>query len=122
MLMGLFEIQIFDSFHEKIYPDGACAAIYGQTPPLVNATRPPGEWQSYDMAFTAPRFDGDKLVSPARVTVFHNGVLVQLNEEIHGETGHRILPEYRHKISKGPLAFGGHGCPVRFRNIWLREL
>ena len=122
MLMGLFEIQIFDSFNEKIYPDGACAAIYGQTPPLVNATRPPGEWQSFDIAFAAARFDGEKLVSPARVTVFHNGVLVQLNEEIHGETGHRIVPEYTHKISKGPLALGGHGCPVRFRNIWLRQL
>ncbi len=122
MLMGLFEIQIFDSYNEKIYPDGACGAIYGQTPPLVNVTRPPGEWQCYDIAFTAPRFDGDKLVSPARVTVFQNGVLVQLNEEIHGETGHRIVPEYKQKTSKGPLAFGGHGCPVRFRNIWLRTL
>ena len=122
LLMGLFEIQIFDSFNEKIYPDGACAAIYGQTPPLVNATRPPGEWQSFDIILRAARFDGNKLVSPARVTVFHNGVLVHLNEEIHGETGHRIVAEYKQRISKGPLAFGGHGCPVRFRNIWLREL
>ncbi|MCX6929239.1 MAG: DUF1080 domain-containing protein [Verrucomicrobia bacterium] len=122
MLMSLFEIQIFDSVNEKIYPDGACAAIYGQTPPLVNATRPPGAWQSYDIAFTAPKFHEDKLVTPARVTVFHNGVLVQLNEVIYGETGHRIVPEYQHHSSKGPLAFGGHGCPVRFRNIWLREL
>lgn len=122
LLMGLFEIQIFDSFNEKIYPDGACAAIYGQTPPLVNATRPPGEWQSFDILFKAARFDGDKLVSPARVTVLHNGVLVHLNEEIHGETGHRIVPEYKQRISKAPLAFGGHGCPERFRNIWVREL
>ena len=122
MLMGLFEIQIFDSFNEKIYPDGQCGAIYGQTPPLVNVTRPPGEWQSYDIVFTAPKFAGDKLTAPARVTVFHNGVLVQLNEEIHGEIGHRILPEYKQKISRGPLAFGGHGCPVRFRNVWLRPL
>ncbi|HEY5912734.1 MAG TPA: DUF1080 domain-containing protein [Verrucomicrobiae bacterium] len=121
MLMGLFEIQIFDSYNEKIYPDGQCAAIYGQTPPYVNVTRPPGEWQSFDIAFIAPRFDGDKLVSPARVTVFHNGVLVLLNEEIHGETGHQIVPEYKQKASKGPLGFGGHGCPVRFRNIWLRR-
>ena len=122
LLMGLFEIQIFDSFNEKIYPDGACAAIYGQTPPLVNATRPPGQWQSFDIAFKAPKFDGEKLISPARVTVFHNGVLVHLNEEIHGETGHRIVPEYKQRISKSPLALGGHGCPVRFRNIWLRQL
>ena len=120
MLMGLYEIQIFDSYNEKIYPDGACAAIYGQTPPLVNATRPPGEWQSFDIIFLAPKFDGEKLLTPARVTVLHNGILVQFNEEIHGETGHRIVPEYKQKVSRGPLAFGGHGCPVRFRNIWLR--
>jgi hypothetical protein len=122
MLMGLFEIQIFDSYNEKLYPDGQCGAIYGQTPPYVNVTRPPGDWQSFDIAFVAARFDGDKLVAPARVTVFHNGVLILLNEEIHGETGHRIVPEYKQKTSKGPLAFGGHGCPVRFRNVWLRKL
>jgi hypothetical protein len=121
-LMGLFEIQIFDSFNEKIYPDGACGAIYGQTPPLVNVTRPPGEWQTFDIVFSAPRFEGTQLKAPARVTVFQNGVLVQLNEEIHGDTGHRILPRYTQSISKGPLALGGHGCPVRFRNIWLRPL
>ena len=122
LLMGLYEIQIFDSFNEKIYPDGACGAIYGQTPPLVNVTRRPGDWQSYDILFTAPKFEGDKLRTPARVTVLQNGVLVQLNEEIHGETGHRILPAYTQKTSKGPLALGGHGCPVRFRSIWLRPL
>jgi hypothetical protein len=121
-LMGLFEIQIFDSYHEKIYPDGMAAAIYGQTPPLVNVTRPPGEWQSFDIVFVAPKFEGEKLMEPARVTIFHNGVLVQLNQEIHGETGHRIVPAYAHKVSKGPLGFGGHGCPVRFRNIWVRPL
>jgi len=122
LLMGLYEIQIFDSYNEKIYPDGACGAIYGQTPPYVNATRLPGQWQSFDIAFVAPRFEGDKLVSPARVTVFHNGVLILLNEEIHGTTGHRILPEYKPAVSKGPLALGGHGCPVKFRNIWVRRL
>jgi len=122
LLMGLFEIQIFDSYNEKLYPDGQAAAIYGQTPPLVNVTRPPGEWQTYDIVFTAPVFEGDKLAQPARLTLFHNGVLVQLNEIIHGETMHRELPEYKTKISKGPLAFGGHGCPVRFRNVWVRPL
>ncbi len=121
-LMGLYEIQVFDSFNVKIYPDGEAAAIYGQTPPLVNATRLPGQWQTYDIVFTAPVFDGDKLVSPARVTIFHNGLLVQLNQEIHGETGHRILPEYKHKINRGPLVLGGHECPVRFRDIWVRPL
>ena len=121
-LMGLFEIQIFDSFNEKIYPDGQAGAIYGQTPPLVNACRPPGEWQTYDIVFIAPVFADGKLAQPARVTLFHNGLLALLNEEIHGETGHRILPEYKHPTSTGPLVLGGHDCPVRFRNIWLRPL
>ena len=122
LLMGLYEIQIFDSWNEKIYPDGQTAAIYGQTPPLVNASRPPGQWQSFDIVFTAPVFADGKLVKPARVTLFHNGVLAQLNEEIHGETGHRILPEYKKKVSRGPLVLSGHDCPVRFRNIWVRPL
>jgi hypothetical protein len=122
LLMGLYEIQIFDSYTEQIYPDGMAAAIYGQTPPRVNATRKPGEWQSYDLVFLPPRFDGDRLVEPARITLFHNGVLVHLQEPIRGETGHRILPEYRQKRSRGPLALHGHDCPVRFRNIWLRPL
>jgi len=121
-LMGLYEIQIFDSWNEKVYPDGQAAAIYGQTPPLVNATRPPGQWQSYDIVFTAPVFAYGKLVKPARVTMFHNGVLVHLNEEIRGETGHRILPEYKKQVSQGPLVLSGHDCPVRFRNIWIRPL
>lgn len=121
-LMGLYEIQIFDSYNEKLYPDGQAASIYGQTPPLVNACLKPGQWQSYDMVFLAPVFEGDKLVKPARVTIFHNGLLVQLNEEIHGETGHRILPEYKHKVSQGPLVLSGHHNPVRFRNLWLRKL
>ncbi len=122
MLMGLFEIQIFDSYNEKIYPDGQCAAVYGQTPPLVNVTRPPGQWQSYDILFSPAKFEGEKLLTPARVTVLHNGVLVHWDQQIYGETGHRILPEYKQKISQGPLGLGGHGCPVRFRNIWLRKL
>lgn len=122
LLMGLYEIQIFDSFNEKIYPDGQAAAIYGQTPPRVNACRPPGEWQTFDIVFTAPVFEAGKLVKPARVTLFHNGLLAQLNEEIHGETGHRIVPEYQNTRGKGPLVFSGHDCPVRFRNVWVRPL
>lgn len=122
LLMGLYEIQIFDSWTEKLYPDGQAAAIYGQTPPRVNVCRPPGQWQSFDIVFTAPRFEGGKLAKPARVTLFHNGVLVHLDEPIRGETGHRIVPEYRVVASEGPLAFNGHGCPVRFRNIWVRRL
>jgi hypothetical protein len=122
MLHGLYEIQIFDSFNEKLYPDGQAAAIYGQTPPLVNVTRPPGEWQTYDIVFTAPGFDGDTLKEPARVTLFHNGALVHLNAQVYGATGHKILPAYKSKVTRGPITLGGHGCPVRFRNLWLRPL
>jgi hypothetical protein len=122
MLMGLYEIQIFDSYNEKLYPDGQAAAIYGQTPPLVNVTRPPGQWQTFDIIFNAPRFEGEQLVEPAYITMFHNGVLVHRNEKIHGETRHRALPEYRRKVSNGPLVLLGHNCPVRFRNIWVRPL
>ncbi len=121
-LMGLYEIQIFDSRNIKIYPDGMAGAIYGQTPPLVNACRAPGQWQSFDIVLTAPVLDGEKLVQPPRVTVFHNGVLVQLNEEIHGGTGHAALPHPEPKRTAGPLVLGGHNCPVRFRNIWVRPL
>ena len=121
-LMGLYEIQIFDSYNEKLYPDGQAASVYGQTPPLVNVTRPPGQWQSYDIIFTAPRFEDGKLKQPARVTMLHNGVLVHLDQEIHGETLHRALPAYKQKKSTGPLALSGHNCPVAFRNIWVRKL
>lgn len=122
MLMGLYEIQIFDSYNEQIYPDGQAAAIYGQTPPLVNVTRPPGQWQTFDILFTAPRFEDGQLVTPGRVTMFHNGVLVHLNEIIHGETRHLTLPEYRRQVSTGPVMLLGHNCPVRFRSIWVRPL
>lgn len=122
LLMGLYEIQIFDSYNENIYPDGQAAAIYGQTPPLVNVTRPPGEWQTFDILFTAPVFKDGQLAQPGRVTMLHNHVLVHLNEIIHGEVAHRAVPEYKSKVSRGPLAFGGHGCPVRFRNVWVRPL
>lgn len=79
-------------------------------------------WRTFDIFFTAPVFEGGKLPKPARVTMLHNGVLVQLNEMIHGEVAHRALPEYKTQASKGPVAFGGPGCPVRFRNIWVRPL
>ncbi|GMU22949.1 MAG: hypothetical protein AMXMBFR13_30330 [Phycisphaerae bacterium] len=121
-LMGLYEIQIFDSWNEKIYPDGMSGALYGQTPPRVNPCRRPGEWQTFDILFTAPVFEGGKLARPARVTLLYNGVLVHLNEEIHGDSVHRALPEYKQKISQGPLVLSGHHCPVRFRNIWVRPL
>lgn len=122
VLMGQFEIQIFDSWNEKIYPDGQCAAIYGQTPPRVNVTRRPGEWQSFDIVFKAPVFVEGKLTEVPRATVLHNGVLVHHAEEIRGEIRHQNVPVWRHKTNEGPLVLGGHGCPVRFRNIWLRKL
>ena len=122
LLHGLYEIQIFDSLNIKLYPDGMAGAIYGQTPPLVNACLAPGQWQSFDITLTAPVFDGDKLLQPARATVLHNGVLVQHDQPILGPTGHRILPAYAKPIASGPLVLGGHGCPVRFRNIWIRPV
>ncbi|ODU23140.1 MAG: hypothetical protein ABS95_03945 [Verrucomicrobia bacterium SCN 57-15] len=122
VLMGLYEIQIFDSYNIKWAPDGQAAAVYAQTPPLVNACRKPGEWQTYDIVFTAPKYDGDKLIAPPRITMHHNGVLVHLNQEIYGETGHRVLPGHRSHKTKGPLMFAGHDCPVHFRNIWIRKL
>jgi hypothetical protein len=122
LLMGLFEIQIFDPT-TKIYPDGQAAAIYGQTPPLVTASRKPGQWEVYDIIFLAPEFKGGKLEKPARVTVLHNGVLVQNSQEIYGTTGHAKLPApYPPGKVRGPLAFGAHKNPVRFRNIWIRPL
>lgn len=122
ILMGLYEIQIFDSFNEKLYPDGQCAAIYAQTPPMVNSTRKPGEWQTFDIVFTAPKYDGEKMISPPRVTMHHNGVLVHLNQEIRGATGHKVVPGQHAKRTEGPIILAGHDCPVRFRRIWLRKL
>lgn len=120
-LMGMYEIQVLDSFENKTYADGQAAAVYGQYPPLVNASRPPGQWQSYDIVFHGPRFDKDgKLVHPGRVTVLHNGVLVQDNVEIQGPTA-SDKPEELHP-KKLPLALQDHNHPVRFRNIWVREL
>ena len=122
LIMGQFEVQIFDSYTEKIYPDGQAAAIYGQTPPLVNACRKPGEWQNFDIVFSAPVFKFGTLAKPAAVTVLHNGVLVHHNQEIMGKTGHRTLPYYSPLPDKMPLQLGAHHNPVRFRNIWIRPL
>jgi hypothetical protein len=123
MLLGKIEIQIFDSYTTKIYPDGQAAAIYAQTPPLVNACRPSGEWQSFDVVFFAPKFDESrKLLQPARATVLHNGILVHHNQEIYGNSPHASLASYDTVPAKGPVVFGAHTCPVRFRNIWVRPL
>jgi Domain of Unknown Function (DUF1080) len=122
-LMGNYEIQVLDSYDNKTYADGQAASVYGQYPPLVNAARPPGQWQWYDIVFHGPRFDaGGKLLRPARVTVFHNGVLVQDNVEPTGPTAHGERPPYKAGPEKAPLALQDHGNPVRFRNIWIRPL
>jgi hypothetical protein len=123
MLMGVFEVQIYESYNNRIYPDGQAAAIYSQTPPLVNACRKPGEWQTYDIVFLAPKYENSKLAQRARVTMFHNGLLVHLNQEIYGTTPHRSLPgDYPVGKTTGPLRLAGHRSPVRFRNIWIRPL
>jgi Domain of Unknown Function (DUF1080) len=121
-LQGLYEIQVLDSYQNKTYADGQASAVYGQYPPLVNASRPPGQWQTYDIIFHGPRFSGDKLTRPARVTVLHDGVLVQDNVELTGPTEHGERPPYKPGPEKLPLALQDHENPVRFRNIWIREL
>lgn len=122
-LQGLYEIQVLDSYDNKTYADGQASGVYGQFPPQVNASRPPGQWQWYDIIFHGPRFDSDgKLLRPARVTVLHNGVLVQDNVELSGPTGHHERPDYKPGPDKLPLALQDHGNPVRYRNIWIREL
>jgi 3-keto-disaccharide hydrolase len=121
-LMGRYEIQVLDCFANRTYADGATAAIYGQYPPLVNACRPPGVWQSYDVVWIAPRFDGGRLVSPPFCTVTHNGVVVQYHRELLGPTTHRKAPEWVPHGPVGPLRLQDHNDPVRFRNIWYRPL
>lgn len=121
--MGRYEVQILDCFENRTYADGTTGAVYGMHPPLVNACRPPGEWQTYDILFTAPRFAEDgKLLSPAYVTVIHNGVIVQNHAEYYGPSGHKNIPAYKAHPPTGPLRLQDHGNPVRFRNIWVRPL
>jgi hypothetical protein len=122
-LMGTYEVQVLDCYNNKTYADGSTASIYGQYPPLVNVCRKPGEWQTYDIVFHAPRFDKDgQLLSAARLTVFHNGVLVQDNEELTGPTGHKQRPPYKAHADKMPIKLQDHTNPVRYRNLWVREL
>ena len=122
-LMGRYEVQVLDSYKNETYPDGSAASLYKQWPPLVNASRQPGEWQSFDIIFEAPRFDDDgKLQQPGYVTVLHNGVLVQNHAELQGSTAWDRPPEYSAHPPKLPLHIQDHGNPVKFRNIWIREL
>jgi 3-keto-disaccharide hydrolase len=122
-LMGRYEVQVLDSYHNATYPDGQAGAIYGQYPPLVNASRPPGQWQMYDIVFLRPRFDAaGQVVRPARVTLFHNGVLVQNDVTLTGPTAHQRRPPYTAHADALPLTLQDHGHPVRYRNIWVRRL
>jgi hypothetical protein len=122
-LLGKFEIQVLDSYQNPTYPDGQAAAMYGQFPPLVNASRPPGQWQTYDIAFAAPRFkQGGTLDQPAVVTVLHNGVVVHHAARFWGPTAHKKIDPYTADTAKGPIALQDHGNPVRYRNIWIRPL
>jgi len=122
ILMGRYEVQVLDSFDNATYADGQAASIYGQYPPLVNASRKPGEWQMYDIFFEAPRFDGQTLVKPAFVTVVHNGVLVQNHRQVIGDTPHAKLGTYKPHAAEMPLQLQNHHAPVRYRNIWIRRL
>ena len=120
---GRYEIQVLDSYQNKTYADGSAASIYGQYPPLVNATLPPGKWQTYDIVWTAPRFEADgALSSKARLTIFHNGVLVQNNVELTGPVPWIGRPPYKAHPERLPIALQDHGNPVRYRNVWVREL
>jgi hypothetical protein len=123
MLMSLYEVQVLDSWQNPTYADGAVGGIYAQYPPLVIAGRKPGEWQTYDIVFRRPRFDASgQLTNPARITVFQNGVLVQDNTRPTGPTAFHDRPPYIKGPDKLPLTLQDHGSPVRFRNIWIREL
>ena len=122
-LMGKYEVQVLDGYDNLTYADGITASIYGQYPPLVNACSKPGEWHIYDIVFVTPRYDGDKLVSPAYITVFHNGVVVHHHQAAYGPTGHRNLSSNDEPHGpKGPVMLQDHKDPVRYRNIWVREL
>ncbi|MFC4654951.1 DUF1080 domain-containing protein [Rheinheimera marina] len=120
-LQSMYEIQVLDSYNNPTYPNGQAGSVYKQTIPLVNATRPAGQWQQYDIIYKAPRFDGDKRLSPGYVTVLHNGVLVQNHTEIAGTTEWIGPPQVK---AHGclPLKLQDHGDKVSFRNIWLRKL
>jgi hypothetical protein len=121
--MGLYEVQVLDSYENVTYADGQAAALYGQHPPLVNASRAPGEWQSYDVVFRRPRFSASGAVlSPARMTVFHNGVLVQDNAELWGPTNWLQTEPYVKHPDALPFTLQDHDHPVRFRNFWVRPL
>ena len=122
LLMGAYEVQVLDSYQNPTYADGQAGAIYGQWPPLANATRAPGEWQSYDIVFETPRFEGAKLISPAYITVFLNGVLLHNRKASMGPMVYRQVAHYEPQPAEGPLVLQNHNSANRYRNIWLRRL
>ena len=122
-LMEKYEVQILDSYENKTYFDGQCASLYKQKPPLVNACRKPGEWQTYDILFEAPRFEKDgKVARPGYVTVLQNGIVVQNHTALMGGTFYDRPPAYELHADRAPMHLQFHGDPVRFRNIWVREM
>jgi hypothetical protein len=121
-LMMRYEIQVLESYENVTYADGQAASIYGQWPPLVNSSRPQGDWNVYDIFFEAPRFEGEKLAKPGYVTVVHNGVMVHHHQEILGRAIHRRVATYAPHAAEEPLSLQDHGYPIRYRNIWIRKL
>lgn len=121
-LMGKYELQVFDSYSVELYADGSAAAVYGQTPPMFNVCRKPGEWQTFDIWFKAPVFEDETLISPAYITVMHNGVFVHVNTRITGPTKHNKVVPYEAHEAKRPFWIQAHGSPVEYRNIWIRDL
>lgn len=122
-LMDRYEIQILESHNNRTYPDGQAGAVYGQTPPLVNATAPQGEWQSYDIIFQVPQYEAGKAIEPAKITVIHNGVVIQNAQEIYGQTTFRKVAKYpKEHPEKAPIRLQWHGDPIEYRNIWVRPL
>lgn len=121
-LLGLYEIQVLDCYNNPTYADGTTGGIYGQYPPLVNACRKPGEWQSYDIIWSSPRFEGPNRVKAPAVTIFLNGVVLHHHTEIQGPTQHRNVATAKPHPETGPLTLQDHGDLVRYRNIWYRPL
>lgn len=122
ILMGRYEVQVLSSYNNPTYPDGSAGAVYGLYPPMVNPCLPEGQWNTYDLVFEAPKFDQDKLIKPACVTLFFNGVLAHNRAELLGSTLHEPIAVYTPHPPELPLVLQGHGGPARFRNIWIRRL